>query len=388
MNILFDLYTPQCQIGGSGEYIRKVFYTLLDFIEKKRLDITVYAFIDSSYGYFAYQDLTPESLSHRGVKIADVNGLTLKQLICDYSIDKIFIGCAQYWGSRFDIENITIPTVCIIHDLCEEEYEYNYLRDYIYLRNFKKFVRWKFRVYLKGKKNLLKIPAIIKQAQKNDEFKIICVSEYTRNSMAYYFTYPLSKIEVLYSPEREYIIKEGIENGVLRRVVSTGIKYYLMLSANRPFKNPDKLFNAFKRFVECGHDDVYLITTGCKEQKFKNHIPLCYLSDNDLVHLMKHCYALLFPSFLEGFGYPPVEAMSYAKPVLSSNVTSMPEILGDAPIYFSPLYESDIFRALNVLNEFNYEDYSNKSQNRYNKISIRQKQDLDKLIQIIVNPAP
>lgn len=385
MNILFDLYTPQFQIGGAGEYIRKVFYTLLEYIRKVQSDITVYVLIDSSYGKYAYQDLTPESLSHRGVIIADINGLTLKQLIFDYSIDKVFIGCAQYWGARFDIENIKIPTVCIIHDLCEEEYEYNYLNDYILLSNFKKYVRWKVGSFLKGKQKLLRLPPIIKQAKRNNEFKIICVSEYSKNSIAYYFTYPLNKIDVLYSPEREYIIRDGIENGELKRVVSAGITYYLMLSANRPFKNPDKVFHAFKRFVEYGHNDVYLVTTGYKEQKFKNHIPLGYLSDNDLVHLMRHCYALLFPSFFEGFGYPPVEAMSFGKPVLASNVTSMPEVLGDAPIYFSPLYESDIFKALNVLNEFNYEDYSDKSQNRYKKISTRQQQDLDKLIQIIVN---
>lgn len=349
-------------------------------------DIIVYALVDSSYGKFAYQDLTPENLLNNGINIVDINGLTLKQLIHDYAIDKIFIGCAQYWGNRFDIENITIPTVCIIHDLCDEEYERNFIGDYIRLKKFKEYLRWKFFVFRKGKVNLLRIPPIVKQAKMNREFKIICVSEYSKNSLAYNFAYPLDKIEVLYSPERINIKKDGIDDIELNKIVSSGIKYYLMLSANRPYKNPDKVFNAFRKFVECGHEDIYMVTTGCKEQKFKNHIPLDYLSDSDLFHLMIHCYALLFPSFFEGFGYPPVEAMSFGKPVSSSNVTSMPEILGDAPIYFSPFYESDIFRALNVLNSVNYEDYVKKAQKRYAIISRKQELDLEKLIQTIITP--
>jgi glycosyltransferase involved in cell wall biosynthesis len=87
---------------------------------------------------------------------------------------------------------------------------------------------------------------------------------------------------------------------------------------------------------------------------------------------------------MEGFGYPPIEAMGYGKPVICSNVTSVPEICGDAAIYFSPLYESDIFRALSVLTSSNYDEYVAKSKIRYQQVSERQNADLKELIKMIL----
>ena len=75
-----------------------------------------------------------------------------------------------------------------------------------------------------------------------------------------------------------------------------------------------------------------------------------------------------------------LEAMHYGKPVLCSNATSMPGIFGDAPIWFSPLYETAIFEALNTLVEENYDDYASRSIRQYEKIRQRQKKDLDALI--------
>lgn len=100
----------------------------------------------------------------------------------------------------------------------------------------------------------------------------------------------------------------------------------------------------------------------------------------DLREAYKHCYALIYPSFFEGFGYPPLEAMKYGKPVLSSNVCSMPEVLGDAPIYFSPIYESAIFNALLSLDDENYEYHSRKSLRQYEIVSKRQAEDLVSLV--------
>jgi glycosyltransferase involved in cell wall biosynthesis len=77
--------------------------------------------------------------------------------------------------------------------------------------------------------------------------------------------------------------------------------------------------------------------------------------------------------------------MKFGKPVLSSNVCSMPEVLGDAPIYFSPFYESAIFGALCHLTDRNYQDYSDKSRKQYTKVHERQEKDLDDLIHIILS---
>ncbi len=383
MNILFDLYTTQFFIGGGSEYIRRVFYALLDEIKEKHSEIHIVALIDTSLGKFAYKDLSPESLKENVIDIGDLKDSSLKEILVTKCIDKVFIGCAQYWGS-FDIHNLNCPVVCVIHDLCNEEYDKNKIDEYVHLNNFKFLLRYKFHMLRHGKKHLKNIPLIIEQAKINPNFHIITVSNYSKDSIAYNFDYSSDKIEVLYSPERINIYKEEIDTPLLQKLLDSKKRYYLMLNANREMKNPNKAFHAFERYQELSGKDIYLVTTGCKESKFKRHIALPYLSDSDLVQVMKHCYALLFPSYFEGFGYPPLEAMSYGKPVLASNVTSMPEVLGEAPVYFSPFYETEIFRALSKLTEDNYECFVEKSKSQYAIIKKRQEVDLTRLISLIL----
>ena len=138
-------------------------------------------------------------------------------------------------------------------------------------------------------------------------------------------------------------------------------------------------FNVTKPFSNT-RKDFYIVTVGFKDELFSNHIDLKFLNDGDLQEAYKNCYALLYPSVFEGFGYPPLEAMFFGKPILSSNVCSIPEVLGDAPIYFSPFYESAIFNALLKLDEHNYEHYSQMSSCQYKKVKERQQNDLDNLV--------
>ena len=65
-------------------------------------------------------------------------------------------------------------------------------------------------------------------------------------------------------------------------------------------------------------------------------VDLGRVNDDDLAYLMRHCLCFLFPSFIEGFGIPPLEAMALGAPVISSNTASMPEVLGNAALYCAP----------------------------------------------------
>lgn len=389
MNILFDLYTTQHFIGGGAEYIRKVFYSVLDVIED-RADIKVFGLYSSKLNKYAYADLSPDAMIAKGVTPVDASNTSLKRIIKEYQINKVFIGVAQYWGKAFDVQNIKVPCICVVHDLCAEDYEDSQVPELLnlpwgwYMFNRKRLGWHKRRLLGQWKNPLLQMQNIMRMAKDNNLVQLVTVSDYSLRSLQYHFDYPIKRVKVLYSCPRVSLVKEGIEDSILKGVISSGKKYYLMLSANRNLKNPKHAFNAFRRFVDCGHNDIYLVTTGCKDKMFENHIPLGYLSDNDLVQVMRHCYALLFPSFMEGFGYPPIEAMGYGKPVLCSNVTSIPEICGDAAIYFSPLYESDIFRALHVLNESNYSEYVDKAKKRFQEVNDRQEKDLKVLIDLII----
>ena len=78
-----------------------------------------------------------------------------------------------------------------------------------------------------------------------------------------------------------------------------------------------------------------------------------YLDDAALQWLYQNCFAMVYPSLFEGFGLPVLEAMSLGAPVISSNVTSIPEIAGDAGILVNPEVEEDIFNAMLMLWESN-----------------------------------
>ena len=67
-----------------------------------------------------------------------------------------------------------------------------------------------------------------------------------------------------------------------------------------------------------------------------------YVADADLAHFYSAAHAFVFPSLYEGFGIPPLEAMAVGTPVISSNASVMPEVLGDAALYFDPYNIEDM----------------------------------------------
>ena len=133
--------------------------------------------------------------------------------------------------------------------------------------------------------------------------------------------------------------------------------------------------------------DIKIVTVGyqgfCVSEE---QVALPFLSESDLENAYKYAWAFLYPSLFEGFGYPPVEAMKYGTPVLSANVTSMPEVLGNAAIWFSPFYIADMVRALHILDSnIIYSEYKTRSINRYNEVRRRQEEDLSKACELILH---
>lgn len=395
MNILFDLITTQLSFGGGSEYTRKVFHCLNDYISKQNLEIHLIGVIDSSIRSFQYSDLTPEALSKREVKVLDINNESIKDLVHNHAINKLFIGVLQYWAGRYSLSNIDCEIITIIHDMHDEEMENIRLYPYLALFRspyaiFRQFAAIELKWF---KRNILnrkeKLSIMIDTLRASQKWKCITVSEYTKYALIYYYDVPKENISVLYSPERIMHCTGNIENSSLHEIIYKNIRYYLIVSANRPEKNALRAVKAFLRYRQFLNTNgsqtlPCVVTLGLKQSIGNGHISLPQLSESDLVIAYKNCYALIYPSFFEGFGYPPVEAMKFNKPVLASNITSIPEILGNAPIYFSPFFKSDIFRSLFRLKDENYEEYSKKSTNRYKIISERQKKDLDTLIKIII----
>jgi len=105
--------------------------------------------------------------------------------------------------------------------------------------------------------------------------------------------------------------------------------YVLYVGNDYPHKNLKRLKLAFEKLRGDGLDyELVLITK--------------FVSEEELDNLYKNASLFVFPSLSEGFGLPPLEAMARGVPVVSSNATCLPEILGDAAVYFNPLDVDDM----------------------------------------------
>lgn len=382
MKVLFDLITPQSKIGGAGEYVRKVFYTLLNEISVRSIDCQLMVAVDSSLGKYAYPDLSPNSILCNVEQIIDLNNKSLLQVVEENKIDKVFIGAAQYWGGRYDLEKLKCQVICVIHDLCDEEYKSSNLIEYLKLLNgLDKLLLYKIDVLL-HKTRYNRMLSIIKLIENNPKTTVITVSNYSKNALIYYYGIKEDRILVLYSPERIVHKEEKVENKVLSDLIKTKKRFYFIVSANRINKNAERAIKVHQRYVENTGIESLIVTTGTSKTMSNYQIALPYLSDSDLELAYANCYALVFPSFFEGFGYPPIEAMKFGKPVVVSNVTSIPEICADGAIYFSPLYETDIFRAYRELDKY-YDTYSAKALQRHEAMSVMQNRDLIRLIDLL-----
>jgi glycosyltransferase involved in cell wall biosynthesis len=404
--ILFDFLTLHSK-NGAAEYTRRVFGALLKMIYKVEIDSMIYCLYDSS-SMPQYEELLPDKLKDGHVAFVDVNeGVkNLNELGCDV----FFFGCAQNGNWHPELQQLRCKSIIVFHDCVWEELYNNDLSIYMTLNTenvFRhratkpvgnrlffdlksptiRFCRWLFHVRKYGilEKGYTMVQPSLSLFRKREDNIIITVSEYSKHTLMYNFDIPETKIQVKYSPERVYENdKEDCESENLKLLLEQKKNYYLLVSAGRVAKNAKKTLMAFQHYTTISPDSL-IVTIGYGKKLFENHIDLPFLRDSDLQMAYAHCFALIYPSYFEGFGYPPLEAMKFGKPVLSSNVCSMPEVLGDAPIYFSPFYESAIFGALCHLTDRNYQDYSDKSRKQYTKVHERQEKDLDDLIHIILS---
>lgn len=116
-----------------------------------------------------------------------------------------------------------------------------------------------------------------------------------------------------------------------------------------------------------------------------NFIFLDYIKDTELENLYRNARVFIFSTISEGFGYPPIEAMKYGVPILSSAITSTTEILGDAPLYFNPFSIEEIkARIYQLEDEKEYQNQKNKILKNFDRIYFQQNEDLKKIVKIIL----
>lgn len=185
---------------------------------------------------------------------------------------------------------------------------------------------------------------------------IITVSEFSRQDISKDFNFPKEKIHVTYLAS-EPIYKptcKHICTNILKKHYFIPNNYILYVGGFSPRKNISGLIEAFSLIKNKLPKDMYLVIAGTKGKSYSIYKALTdklNLSDRVLfpgfieMEHMPYLYGgatlLVYPSFYEGFGLPPIEAMACGTPVIASNVTSIPEILEDSALLCDP-YDIDL----------------------------------------------
>jgi glycosyltransferase involved in cell wall biosynthesis len=187
---------------------------------------------------------------------------------------------------------------------------------------------------------------------------IIAISESTKKDVVHFY-HPKTPVHVIYNGgnfEKQSVKPEVIAQ--MKGRFHLG-EYLFFISENRPYKN---LKNAVIAFSKLKNKDIGLAVAGkmgpfaaefeslTRTLGIRSRVKfLGFVSDEDLKSLYAGAKALLFPSFYEGFGFPPLEAMAFGCPVIASRAASIPEVCGDAAFYISPEEPGDIAVAIDAM---------------------------------------
>jgi glycosyltransferase involved in cell wall biosynthesis len=189
---------------------------------------------------------------------------------------------------------------------------------------------------------------------------IITVSEFSKNEIIDGYKIRPEKITVVYNGVTDrYQPITAVQKEEVKKQYTLGRPYFLYLGAIHPRKNVLTLVKAFEHYKSSGPSDVQLIIAGrnawhtkdvadaIAQSNFKSEIHLPgYVPTDKATSLVGAAEAMIYPSLYEGFGLPLVEAMACGVPVICSNVSSLPEVAGQAALLFDPLDAEQLSRHL------------------------------------------
>ena len=191
---------------------------------------------------------------------------------------------------------------------------------------------------------------------------IVAVSEFTRREILRVFpSVPPEKVRVVYSG-----ILPPSESGedtcrALRDRLQLPERFVLSVCTREPRKNLDRLLHAFGRCPELAHEHLVLVgragwgrdslavLNSYGPQLARRVLATGYVDEGELVALYQMASAFVYISLLEGFGFPPLEAMSHGVPVVASDIPVLREVLGENAIYVDPYNIDDIAAGIRAL---------------------------------------
>jgi glycosyltransferase involved in cell wall biosynthesis len=305
--------------SGIGTYIKNIVPSVIEYFHDLYFNILIDPRYKNSYCH--------PSFKSRKVNLIECqsNIYSLKEQIELYKV--IPINTSIFWTPHYVVPVFySKPMLVTIHDAC-------------HLALPEVFSGFQKRIYA----NLMYSVATKKAS------KIITDSTFSKQELIRY-----TKVK----PELIDVIFLGVDFGLVkdssRDDDSLSFPYIVFLGNVKPNKNLVRLLKAFSKLTHTiphklliiGKKDGFI----CKDQEVFDFAESLgdrveftgFIDDNTLKKTLSKASALIFPSIYEGFGFPPLEAMSCGCPVAVSSAASIPEICGDAAIYFDPYNVDDI----------------------------------------------
>ncbi len=252
-----------------------------------------------------------------------IGNLTLTEAIRRYRLDLLHDpnGIAPFFGPRAGARRIVT-----IHDTFA----------FVYPETHNRLDNWRYHVML------------ARAARRAD--LVLTNSEHSRQDLTRYLAIPDARIRISYCGIDSHF--QPIPAGAERRAILAryGIEppYLLYVGGINARKNIARLFEAFASVRE-RHTGLKLVIGGKRQWQtdaidatferlaLHDHVQFTgYLADTDLPALYSAAEVFVFPSLYEGFGLPPLEALACGTPVVTSNVSSLPEVVGDAALTVDP----------------------------------------------------
>jgi glycosyltransferase involved in cell wall biosynthesis len=318
---MFTIDLRMYRSSGIGRYLRNLMPLVLPLVEAKHVRVV------GSASDLMVQDWSKDPRVEVYESSAGIYGLQEQAL----ALNGALRGTELLWVPHYSVPMLYSGRLAVtIHDVCHlalhESLDGNLKRMYARLL----------------------FSSVARRAQ-----AIFCVSEFTSSEVQRYLHVPASRIQVTHPG-----LDAGWDAGVAQHRESDGAPYFLFVGNLKPNKNLGVLLKAFgqvigqipHRLIIVGKADNMKTVDGNvvhEAEKLSDRVQLTgEISDQRLMEYYRGAEALVFPSLYEGFGLPLLEAMNLGCPVLCSNTSALPEVGGDAVMYFNPRDADDLAAKL------------------------------------------
>lgn len=240
-----------------------------------------------------------------------------------------------YSPSHYSPSFSPFPTIPTIHDIGYLKYQDQFTKKDLY-----QLINWT-------------------KASLDKAIHIIAVSEFTKNELIKTYQTNPKNISIISNGVGQIPLpKDDIAKKTLNKF-KIYKPYFLALGTLKPNKNYPFLINSFIEFSK-KHPDYQLVIAGKKgwlyqeienllnSQKISNKVIFTdYITDNEKWVLLNKALSLVIPSTYEGFGIPAIESLKMNTPVISSDIPSLREVLGETPLYIDPYKSNTLVSAMN-----------------------------------------